>query len=110
MRMLAAFAAICVALHAQQETRRPNIVVVLCDDLGYGDVSCYQEDSLIRTPVIDRLAREGVRFTDAHSADAVCTPSRYALLTGRYCWRTWLRKSCWRAERTMSVSRWRNRT
>lgn len=93
MRMLAAFAALCVALHAQQETRRPNIVVVLCDDLGYGDVSCYQEDSLIRTPVIDRLAREGVRFTDAHSADAVCTPSRYALLTGRYCWRTWLKRN-----------------
>ena len=61
----------------------PNIVVIYTDDLGYGDVGCYGATK-VRTPHIDRLAREGRRFTDAHSASAVCTPSRYALLTGEY--------------------------
>ncbi len=63
---------------------RPNIVVILTDDLGYGDVSAYGATAL-KTPNIDRLAREGLRFTDAHAAAATCTPSRYALLTGDYC-------------------------
>ena len=67
---------------------KPNIVYILADDLGYGDVSCYNAASEIPTPNIDRLAKEGVRFTDAHSPSAVCTPTRYALLTGRYAWRT----------------------
>ncbi|MBM3891245.1 MAG: arylsulfatase, partial [Verrucomicrobia bacterium] len=62
---------------------RPNIVLILADDLGYGDVGCYGATK-VRTPNVDRLAREGRRFTDAHSASAVCTPSRYALLTGEY--------------------------
>ncbi|MBC7367911.1 MAG: arylsulfatase [Undibacterium sp.] len=65
----------------------PNIVYILADDLGIGDVSCYNSKSAWQTPHIDRLAREGVRFTDAHSASSLCTPSRYALLTGRYAWR-----------------------
>jgi arylsulfatase A-like enzyme len=65
--------------------RRPNVVLVLADDLGWGDLSCY--GGSIPTPNIDRLAAEGVRLTDCHSASAVCTPSRYALLTGRYSWR-----------------------
>ena len=69
----------------------PNIVFILADDMGYGDVGCYNPQSKIPTPNMDRLAREGIRFTDAHSADAVCTPSRYAVMTGRYCWRTSLR-------------------
>ena len=56
--------------------------------MGYGDLGCYNDDSKIPTPNMDRLAAEGVRFTDAHSPSAVCTPSRYGLLTGRYCWRT----------------------
>lgn len=64
----------------------PNVVVIFADDLGYGDLSCYGATKL-KTPNIDRLAREGRRFTDAHSASAVCTPSRYALLTGRYAFR-----------------------
>lgn len=68
--------------------RRPNIVYILADDLGYGDVSCLNETGKIRTPAIDRLAAEGVRFTDAHSGSAVCTPTRYGILTGRYSWRT----------------------
>jgi arylsulfatase A-like enzyme len=65
---------------------RPNVVVIYTDDLGYGDVSSYGATAL-RTPHIDRLAREGLRFTDAHSPAATCTPSRYALLTGEYAWR-----------------------
>ena len=64
-------------------TSNPNIVVILADDLGYGDLGCYGATK-VKTPNIDRLAREGRRFTDAHSASAVCTPSRYALLTGEY--------------------------
>jgi arylsulfatase A len=69
----------------------PNIIVILADDLGYGDVSCYNPRSKIQTPHIDRLAAEGVRFTDAHTPSSVCTPTRYGLLTGRYCWRTRLK-------------------
>jgi arylsulfatase A-like enzyme len=71
---------------------RPNIVVILADDMGYGDAGCYNPASLIPTPSIDRLAGQGARFTDAHSPSAVCTPTRYGLLTGRYAWRTWLRR------------------
>ena len=73
-------------------TRRPNVVVVIADDLGVGDVGCYAPSSKIPTPALDRLAAQGTRFTDAHAAAAVCTPSRYALLTGRYGWRTRLRR------------------
>lgn len=71
---------------------RPNIVVVLTDDLGYGDVQAYNPRSKIPTPHFDQLAREGVRFTDAHTPSGVCSPTRYGLLTGRYAWRTWLRR------------------
>lgn len=68
---------------------RPNIVVVLCDDLGYGDVQCLNPTrGKIPTPHVDRLAREGMIFTDAHSGSSVCTPTRYGLLTGRYSWRS----------------------
>ena len=70
----------------------PHIVVVLADDLGWGDPRCYQPDSKIPTPQMDRLAAGGMRFTDAHTPSSVCTPTRYTLLTGRYCWRTWLEK------------------
>ncbi len=75
------------------EPPKPNIVYILADDLGYGDVGCYNPASKISTPNMDRLAKEGVRFTDAHSPSAVCTPSRYALLTGRYAWRTRLQRN-----------------
>jgi len=68
--------------------QRPNIVYLLADDLGYGDLSCLNKDSKIPTPNIDRLAAAGMTFTDAHSASAVCTPTRYGILTGRYPWRT----------------------
>ncbi len=75
------------------EVTKPNIVYILADDLGYGDLGCYNSESKIPTPNLDRLAKEGRRFTDAHSPSAVCTPTRYALLTGRYAWRTSLQKS-----------------
>ena len=77
----------------QEQNPPPNIVIMLADDLGYGDVSCYNPDrGKISTPSIDRLAAEGMRFTDGHSSSAVCSPSRYTLLTGRYHWRTRLQK------------------
>ena len=65
---------------------KPNIICIMADDMGYGDLGCYGATK-IPTPHMDRIAAEGVRLTDAHSASAVCTPSRYAVLTGRYCWR-----------------------
>lgn len=72
---------------------KPNIVFVLCDDLGYGDVHCLAPNtSKIPTPNADRLASEGMIFTDAHSGSSVCTPTRYGLLTGRYSWRSKLQK------------------
>ena len=63
--------------------RLPNIVIILADDLGYGDVRCYNAESRIPTPCLDRLAEQGMRFTDAHSPCTVCTPTRYGLLTGQ---------------------------
>ncbi|MEM7396180.1 MAG: sulfatase-like hydrolase/transferase, partial [Verrucomicrobiota bacterium] len=68
----------------------PNVVFIMADDLGYGDLSCYGATHF-ETPACDRLANEGMRFTDAHSPSAVCTPTRYSVLTGRYAWRTWLK-------------------
>ncbi|MEM9645384.1 MAG: arylsulfatase, partial [Planctomycetota bacterium] len=65
----------------------PNVVIIYADDMGYGDLAIQNPDSSIPTPHLDRLAREGVRFTDAHSSSGICTPSRYSLLTGRYHWR-----------------------
>ncbi len=65
---------------------RPNIILIYADDLGFGDVGCYGATA-VKTPNIDRLAKEGLKFTDGHSASATCTPSRYALLTGEYAWR-----------------------
>ena len=70
---------------------KPNLIYVLTDDQGYGDVSALNPDGRIRTPHIDRLAAEGMTFTDAHSSSAVCTPTRYNVLTGRYNWRTHLK-------------------
>ncbi len=67
--------------------KKPNIIYILADDMGFGDVSCYDKNGKIPTPNLDKLAAEGIRYTDAHSPSAVCTPSRYGILTGRYCWR-----------------------
>ncbi len=70
---------------------RPNIVFFLADDMGYGDPQCYCPASKVPTPRIDRLSREGMMFTDAHSPASICTPTRYGVLTGRYCWRSGLK-------------------
>jgi arylsulfatase A-like enzyme len=71
---------------------QPNIIVILADDYGYGSAGCYGADpKLVRTPAIDRLAAEGRRFTDGNTTSSVCSPTRYSLLTGRYCWRTTLK-------------------
>ncbi len=71
---------------------QPNIVLILADDLGYGDLRLYNPESKIPTPNLDRLASQGIRLTDAHTPDTVCTPTRYGVLTGRYSWRTRLKR------------------
>src|ERR1041385_3979931 len=75
-----------LSLPAAPSQAKPNIVFILADDIGYGDFGCYGATK-VKTPNIDRLATQGLRFTDAHSPAAVCTPTRYALLTGQYAWR-----------------------
>ena len=82
------FTAILVSSCNQKQSHppassEPNIILVMCDDLGWGDVGCYGND-FIDTPRIDQLAKEGVRFTDAYAACAVCSPTRAAILTGKY--------------------------
>src|SRR5947209_14775716 len=84
---LAALAASALPLGAAP-TDRPNIIWIMADDLGYGDLSCLNEGSKIQTPNLDRMAGQGVTFTDAHAPSAVCTPTRYGVMTGRYCFRS----------------------
>jgi arylsulfatase A len=67
----------------------PNILLVLVDDMGYGDPRCFNPESKIATPHIDKLAAEGMRFTDAHAGGSICVPSRYSLLSGRMPYRNW---------------------
>lgn len=69
------------------QAENPNILLILADDLGYGDVSCYNSESKVKTPYLDQMAEEGMRFTDAHSPSTVCTPTRYSLLTGQMAFR-----------------------
>jgi arylsulfatase A len=76
----------------QAVKQQPNIVYILADDMGYGDLSCLNENSKIHTPHLDQLAHSGIICTDAHSSSAVCSPSRYSILTGRYNWRSALKK------------------
>jgi len=73
--------------------KQPNIIFIMADDLGYGDFGCYNKDSKIPTPNVDRFASQSVSFTDAHSPSAVCSPTRYGVLTGRYSWRTRLKRN-----------------
>ena len=77
---------------AAVKAQTPNIVFILADDLGYGDISAFNPESKIHTPNIDKLAEHGIAFTDAHASSALSTPSRYSLLTGRYPWRTKLKR------------------
>ncbi len=75
------------ALGVPAEGRSPNVVMIMADDLGYGDLGCYGHPK-IKTSVLDKLAKDGIRLTSFYSGSTVCTPSRMALLTGAYAWRT----------------------
>ena len=87
------FSSLAISVSAAEEAKKPNFVVILCDDLGIGDVQCFNPKlGKIKTPAIDKLAKKGMSFTDAHSGSSVCTPTRYGLLTGRYAWRTSLQQ------------------
>ena len=77
----------CSVKNKQEEKKLPNIVIIYADDMGYGDLGVQNPASKIPTPNLDKLASEGMRFTDGHSSSGICTPSRYAMLTGRYHWR-----------------------
>jgi arylsulfatase A len=94
--MIPLLLAFCLCLFcaplAAKTAERPNILLILADDLGYGDVRCLNPQGKIVTPHLDRLAASGMVFTDAHSSSAVCTPTRYGLLTGRYNWRSRLQR------------------
>lgn len=91
MMVLPRCAELARRLVKQVDKKRPNIVLIMADDMGFGDLGCYGATK-IPTPNIDRLASKGIRFTDAHTPSALCTPTRYGVLTGRYCWRTRLKK------------------
>src|SRR3569832_1058549 len=75
----------CIAANIAAQ-QKPNVIIIYADDLGYGDLSCYGATK-INTPNLDKLAKQGLRFTDGHSTSATCTPSRYAMMTGQYPWR-----------------------
>ena len=92
MRFLSALAALLCAAAPALAVEKPNIVVILADDLGYGDVKRFNPDAKIPTPNLDKLAATGMAFTDAHSPSAVCSPTRYGLVTGRYAWRSKLKR------------------
>lgn len=76
----------CLSASLGAAETKPNVVFILADDIGYGDFGCYGATK-VRTPNADKLASQGLRFTDAHAPSAVCTPTRYAFLTGEYAWR-----------------------
>lgn len=81
----------CIAKEKEESVHRfdqPNIIYVLADDLGYGDIGAFNPEGKINTPNLDKLANDGIKFTDAHTSSAVCTPTRYGILTGRYNWRS----------------------
>lgn len=115
---LGAISILALVSHActvqKDESPRPNIVFIMADDLGYGEISALNvnpDKGKIATPHIDRLAAKGMTFTDAHSGSAVCTPTRYGLLTGRYAWRTWLQRgvvqghdSCLIDQQTLTIA------
>ncbi|MBL8240765.1 MAG: arylsulfatase [Bryobacterales bacterium] len=80
------FLGMCGAGLLAAEAKKPNLVLIYADDIGYGDLSCYGATA-VKTPNLDRIAKQGLRFTDAHSSSATCTPSRYSMITGEYAWR-----------------------
>ncbi|MFT7033294.1 MAG: arylsulfatase A [Cyclobacteriaceae bacterium] len=82
-----------LACNPPKEEKKTNIIFILADDLGYGDITAFNENSKIKTPHLDQLASEGMKFIDAHTSSSVCTPTRYGILTGRYNWRSTLKSS-----------------
>ena len=89
-------------------SENPNIIIIYTDDQGYGDASWLNAKAKFNTPHIDRLCREGITLTDGHSSDTVCTPSRYGLLTGRYSWRTHLKRGVFGAEHPCLIEKSEN--
>ncbi|MGB5555854.1 MAG: arylsulfatase [Flavobacteriaceae bacterium] len=96
---LSAFIGICFMFSCKEQEKPiesapqpPNIIYILADDLGYGDIATFNTNGKIATPNIDRLAADGMKFTDAHTSSAVCTPTRYSIMTGRYNWRSSLKE------------------
>lgn len=87
LRYLFIFSLAVGCSHRGDKERKPNVIIILADDLGYGDPHCYNQESKVPTPNIDALAAEGVMFMDAHTTSSVCTPTRYGLITGEYSWR-----------------------
>lgn len=80
------------SVKTESKNQKPNIIYILADDLGYGDVKCFNPEGKIPTPNLDEMATNGIKFTDAHTSSAVCTPTRYGILTGRYNWRSPLKR------------------
>src|SRR5688572_29335693 len=91
MRWVFVFLVLFTGLAAAEQST-PNVVLILADDLGYGDLGCYNPSSKIPTPNLDKLAASGMRFTNAYCPVSVCSPSRYALMTGGYPWRSWKKR------------------
>jgi len=81
----------CLSLTDSAQAGHPNIIFIMADDMGQGDLGCYNANSKIPTPHMDRIAKEGIRFLDAHTPSSVCTPTRYGVITGRYAWRSRLK-------------------
>lgn len=83
---------ISISAFSQEKQSKPNVIFIMADDMGYGDPECYNPNSKIPTPNMNRLASEGMMFTNAHSASSVCTPSRYSFITGKYAWKSDLKR------------------
>jgi len=93
MRLLViAFLIASIFSCSNEKKELPNIIIILADDMGYGDIQAFNANSSIPTPNLNKLSEEGIMLTDAHSPSSICTPTRYGLLTGRYCWRTSLKR------------------
>lgn len=92
--LISAFIVLCIFMQATMYSQniKPNIIYILADDLGIGDLTIYNENGKIPTPNLDKMGEQGMKFTDAHTSSAVCTPTRYGILTGRYNWRTPLKE------------------
>ncbi len=101
------FALVSILSCSIKETNHPNIIIILADDMGYGDVQAFNPMSGIPTPNLNKLSEEGIMFTDAHTPSSICTPTRYGLLTGRYCWRSSLKRGVLRGYDTPLIEKGR---